>query len=354
MHDHLQSAMPSGSFPVFWCENCESTPGSIILHYYSTRGSLLAGVVVGITKEVAKTYFDVEVTMIQLATQGVENSQCTTWRITSVDPEKKYKLTDQHLGGGDDASIVQESLNRRKARRPTLQHGNRTVAGGGGGRRGSADTSGSGGGSTMGSAVSFDPFYLPIDYSSTTNSSSQDNNNVTSMMKCPFSSSFGSSEAQQQQQASEELKSKLISRHESIENLVKMADEHKEKEKNSMSQQRRGSDIPIGSSGGGGSGGERCLSSAASSEKKHHRRHHSGNVTRGRRSSMDKKVNGSYIPSEYEHGLSASRVRKIFPYHVVSYILFIPLCHFSLYVCLVCVCVCARLFSMETEGNSQV
>jgi hypothetical protein len=211
----------------------------------------------------------------------------------------------------------------------------------------------------MGSAVSFDPFYLPIDYSSTTNSSSQDNNNVTSMMKCPFSSSFGSSEAQQQQQqqASEELKSKLISRHESIENLgvVKMADEHKEKEKNSMSQQRRGSDIPIGSSGGGGgggggSGGERCLSSAASSEKKHHHRHHSGNVTRGRRSSMDKKVNGSYIPSEYEHGLSASRVRKIFPYHVVSYILFIPLCHFSLYA----LCVCARLFSVETKGNSQV
>src|SRR6056300_1507496 len=144
MHDHLQSAMPSGSFPVFWCENCESTPGSIILHYYSTRGALLAGVVVGITKEVAKTYFDVEVTMIQLATQGVDDSQCTTWRITSVDPEKKYKLTDQHLGGGDDVSIVQESLNRRKARRPTLQHGNRTVAGGGG-RRGSADTSGSGG-----------------------------------------------------------------------------------------------------------------------------------------------------------------------------------------------------------------
>ena len=129
MHDHLQSAMPSGSFPVFWCENCETTAGSIILHYYSTRGALLSGVVVGITKEVAKTYFDVEVTMIKLATQDVEGSQCTTWRITSVDPKLKYKLTDEHLGS-DDHSIVRQSINRRKARRPTLQHGNRTGGGG--------------------------------------------------------------------------------------------------------------------------------------------------------------------------------------------------------------------------------
>ena len=112
-----------------------------------------------------------------------------------------------------------------------------------------------------------------------------------------------------------------------------------------MSQQRRGSDIPIGSGDVSGSGGERRLSlaSAASLEKNHHHhRHHSGNVTRGRRSSSDKKLNG-YVPSEYEHGLSASRVRKIFPYHVVSYILFIPLCNFSLYA--LCVCVCVLVYS---------
>ena len=120
-----------------------------------------------------------------------------------------------------------------------------------------------------------------------------------------------------------------------------------------MSQQRRGSDIPIGSSGGGIGGGERRLSSsAASSEKKHHHRY-SGNVTRGRRSSMDKKVNGSYVPSEYEHGLSASRVRKIFPYHVVScYILFIPLCNFSLYA--FCVCSSSILHGNKRKLTSEI
>ena len=98
MHDHLQSSMPTGSFPVFWCENCETNKGSIILHYYSVRGALLGGVVVGITKEVAKTYFDVEVNMVKLATQGEEGSECSTWRISATDPKKKHKLTMKGYG----------------------------------------------------------------------------------------------------------------------------------------------------------------------------------------------------------------------------------------------------------------
>ena len=98
MHDHLQSSMPAGSFPVFWCENCETEKGSIILHYYSVRGALLKSVVVGIVKEVAKTYFDVEVGMIMLNTQGEEGSECTTWRITATDPKKKHKLTMEGCG----------------------------------------------------------------------------------------------------------------------------------------------------------------------------------------------------------------------------------------------------------------
>lgn len=63
MHDHLQSSMPAGHFPVFWCEDCMVQEGAIVLHYFSVRGPLLGCVVVGITKEVAKVYFDVEVNM---------------------------------------------------------------------------------------------------------------------------------------------------------------------------------------------------------------------------------------------------------------------------------------------------
>jgi hypothetical protein len=63
--------------------------GSIILHYYSVRGALLCGVVMGIVKEMANFYFDVEVQMDRFAVQGVEGSQCSsTWRISAVDPEK--------------------------------------------------------------------------------------------------------------------------------------------------------------------------------------------------------------------------------------------------------------------------
>jgi hypothetical protein len=47
--------------------------GSIILHYYLVeREALLCGVVVGIVKEMANFYFDVEVQMDRFAVQGVE------------------------------------------------------------------------------------------------------------------------------------------------------------------------------------------------------------------------------------------------------------------------------------------
>ena len=115
MHDHLQSSLPAGNFPVFWCENCMDCEGSIILHYYSIRGALLGGVVVGIVKEVANVYFDVEVNMDRLAVQGEENSQCTTWRITAVDPEKRAKLT---LSSGEaDEIVIKKTIERRSRRR---------------------------------------------------------------------------------------------------------------------------------------------------------------------------------------------------------------------------------------------
>ena len=114
MHDHLQSSLPAGNFPVFWCEDCTTEEGCIILHYYSVRGALLSSVVVGITKEVAKTYFDVEIRMDKLETQGEDGSECTTWRISSVDPEKKYKLTHQDATGSEN-EIVKNAMDRRAA-----------------------------------------------------------------------------------------------------------------------------------------------------------------------------------------------------------------------------------------------
>lgn len=112
MHDHLQSSLPAGNFPVFWCENCMDHEGSIILHYYSVRGALLGSVVVGIVKEVAHLYFDVEVRMDRLAVQGEGGNKCTTWRITAVDPEKKHKLTMKSSADAD-AIIIQETMQRR-------------------------------------------------------------------------------------------------------------------------------------------------------------------------------------------------------------------------------------------------
>ena len=125
MHDHLQSSLPAGNFPVFWCENCTTEDGAIILHYYSVRGPLLASVVVGITEEVAKTYFDVEIKMDKIATQGEDGSECTTWRISSVDPDKRHKLTQQDPTGTE-ATIVKNAMDRRA----TLRHNNRRSSAG--------------------------------------------------------------------------------------------------------------------------------------------------------------------------------------------------------------------------------
>lgn len=116
LHDHLQSSLPTGCFPVFWCEDCEDTKGSILLHYYSVRGSLLAQLVVGLVGEISKFYFDVEITMDRVETQGENGSECTTWRISAVDPEKQWKLT----GSGDEehnltSEVVQRTMIRRNS-----------------------------------------------------------------------------------------------------------------------------------------------------------------------------------------------------------------------------------------------
>lgn len=95
MHDHIQKSFPGNEFqaPIFWCEDCTTVEGSILLHYFSLRGTLLVPMVVGIIKELASFQFDCEVTMSQLALQGEDGSEFTTWRITAVNPADQYKLS---------------------------------------------------------------------------------------------------------------------------------------------------------------------------------------------------------------------------------------------------------------------
>jgi guanylate cyclase soluble subunit beta len=79
MHDHVQKSFPGDNYcpPVFWCEDCDEVEGSILLHYTSKRGNLLAPWVVGIVEEIAVTFFEVDVKMDQLVLQA-ENGPAST------------------------------------------------------------------------------------------------------------------------------------------------------------------------------------------------------------------------------------------------------------------------------------
>lgn len=58
----------------------------MILHYYSARGALLAALNIGIVKNVAKHFFNLKIDMNKLATQDVDDSTFTTWRIIILGP----------------------------------------------------------------------------------------------------------------------------------------------------------------------------------------------------------------------------------------------------------------------------
>lgn len=76
LHDHLEASLPEGFVkPVFWCE--DDTDG-ILLHYFSKRGSLLAPVVKGVVKEVARFHFDVHIIMENLQLQGENEAKYST------------------------------------------------------------------------------------------------------------------------------------------------------------------------------------------------------------------------------------------------------------------------------------
>jgi hypothetical protein len=113
MHDHIQKSFPppstnndsGGQFtaPVFWCEDDDDQPGSVLLHYFSQRGTLLVPFVEGIIATLAVEHFQVPVTMLQLALQTDESmlpnivdgssTPFTTWRITAVDPEQAFMVS---------------------------------------------------------------------------------------------------------------------------------------------------------------------------------------------------------------------------------------------------------------------
>ena len=95
MHDHVQKSFPGEKFsaPIYWCNDCDEVEGSILLHYYSLRGTLLVPMTVGIVEELATFQFGVEVKMTQLALQGESGSEFTSWRITATDPTQKWKLS---------------------------------------------------------------------------------------------------------------------------------------------------------------------------------------------------------------------------------------------------------------------
>ena len=267
MHDHLQSSLPAGNFPVFWCENCTTEDGAIILHYYSVRGALLASVVVGITKEVAKTYFDVEIKMDKIATQGEDGSECTTWRISSVDPDKRHKLTQQDPTGTE-ATIVKNAMDRRA----TLKHNN---------RRSSAGTS-CGGSHTS----TFDP---EASLASISNG------------MCPFSGgsmgSFG---------ADEEKKLGEVSGHNSSSELLQRK----------MLQRRASSEqLQSRRSSTGGNVSESANTAPAACP-------FSGAVKEGGKMSRKSSLGGSRgksTSSSDSLGMPSAKVRSVFPYHVVSF-----------------------------------
>jgi guanylate cyclase soluble subunit beta len=94
IHQHLQATFPNKmNMPQFWCEDSTDGSGALILHHFSSRGSLLAPVGKGIVAEQARSHFGVPINMDRIQTQGVDGASMTTWVITAQNPSEQWKLS---------------------------------------------------------------------------------------------------------------------------------------------------------------------------------------------------------------------------------------------------------------------
>mmetsp|Transcript_22486 Transcript_22486/g.55637 ORF Transcript_22486/g.55637 Transcript_22486/m.55637 type:complete len:1526 (-) Transcript_22486:168-4745(-) len=121
MHDHVQKSFPGENFcpPVFWCEDCDTVEGSILLHYFSQRGNLLVPWVVGIVEELASFHFEVDVKMNRIAKQDEDGSKFTTWRVTAVDESQMWKLSPKTVHADvDDDEVVDFSAVKMPSKCP--------------------------------------------------------------------------------------------------------------------------------------------------------------------------------------------------------------------------------------------
>ena len=92
IHQHLQTTFPKKMImPNFWCTDGEN--GSLILHYFSKRGNILAPLAKGLVAEIAKFQFDVDIEMTQTHLQDENGSKFTSWSVNAVDPSQQWKLT---------------------------------------------------------------------------------------------------------------------------------------------------------------------------------------------------------------------------------------------------------------------
>ena len=81
LHAHLACSMDKMRMPIINCHKCGER-NSFTLHYSSPRGDRLAGMLVGLVKSVARTYFSQHVSFHELARQGdAAGSPCTVWKV---------------------------------------------------------------------------------------------------------------------------------------------------------------------------------------------------------------------------------------------------------------------------------
>lgn len=80
MHQHLQNTFPKKmTMPQFLVEDDESGDGSLLLHYHSKRGSLLAPLAKGVVVEIASSQFGYDIDMERLRTQGEDGADFTRY-----------------------------------------------------------------------------------------------------------------------------------------------------------------------------------------------------------------------------------------------------------------------------------